>query len=42
MSAALASKQESLKIFDKLKSKPANKVRTISIPTGCFHRDMSY
>ncbi|KAI9902765.1 hypothetical protein N3K66_002117 [Trichothecium roseum] len=26
MSAALASKQESLKIFDKLKSKPANKI----------------
>jgi hypothetical protein len=28
--AALATKQQSIKIFDKLKSKPANKVRDTS------------
>lgn len=32
--SGLASKQQSLKIFEKLKSKPANKVRTPS-PAGC-------
>lgn len=37
--AALAPKQESLKIFEKLKSKPGNKVRTrrqLRIRDGCF------
>lgn len=29
MSGALASKQQSLKIFEKLKTKPANKVRCL-------------
>jgi hypothetical protein len=34
MAAALASKQQSLKIFEKLKTKPANKVRYFSFLLG--------